>query len=179
MKYWFVHDPSDTYFLEDRNYVDERGDTIFLNYDESVSENEIEKLHRRDILKARFVDGEVTKPKINNWTDILSKVRNIYDSWNLKVKHATEEYINLPYAPEPDDLLHFIFSKRKSLFLLSELIDVFGNQRRETIENSVTWLLDKQILLGYPYQNEDEDILPEWNYSETDKFCINVNYNGE
>jgi len=179
MKVWFLHDPSSTFFLEDENYTDDKGDVIKLGYGESVGENEIEKLYRRDAMKSRFssTNGEVTKPKINNWTDVLNKLRNIYDSWNMKVKHATEEYVNLPHAPEPDDLIHYIFSKRKSLFDLAELLEFFGD-RRDMVESSITWLLDKQIILGYGYQNEDEDVSPEWDYSITDKFCINVNYNG-
>lgn len=180
MKYWHYHSASDTYFLEVEDYQNSDGeDVVKLKYDESIDELTIEKLHRRDSLKNNFsiTDGEVVKPKITNWANILNKVRNVYDSSDLKVKHATDEYVNLPQSPEADDLLHHIFSKKKSLFTLQELIELFGQHRRELIENSLSWLIDKGILLGYSFQ--DDNILKDWNYAETDKFSINVNYNGQ
>lgn len=177
MECWYYHAESDSYFLEKEDYSDPSGHDVYkLDFDSSMDEQMVRKYHRRQSLKNRFMstNGEITKPKITNWADLSLKFRNLYDAWNVKVKHATNEYINLPQSPEADDILHFIFSKKKSLFELRELLDLFGDNKREFAENTINWLLDESVLLGYSFQ--DENFSDEWNFSETDKFSINVNY---
>jgi hypothetical protein len=179
MKKWFYHANSNTYFLENEDFKTNDGEEVnILEYGEEIDENMVEKMHNRDCMISRFssTDGEVTKPKISNWADIQNKLRSIYDPWDLKVKHATDEYINLPNSPEPDDMLHYIFTKKKSLFTVGELVDAFGEHRTNIIESAISWLIDKNILLGYSYQ--DGEFLSDWKYALTDNICINVNYNG-
>lgn len=179
MKHWFYHGESESYFLESEDYTEESGEEVFkLDYTEEIDEKMVIKLHTRDGFRNRFISTnfEVVKPKINNWSNLLSKVRSIYDSWNLKVKHATDEYVNLPNTPDIDDILHWVFSKKKSLFELNELLSFFGENRRNLIENSINILITKDVILGYSFQ--DGNILQDWQYAETDKFSINVNYNG-
>ena len=37
----------------------------------------------------------------------------LIDHNDLKVKHLSEQYMNLPSAPEPDDILYWCKSKKK------------------------------------------------------------------
>lgn len=64
----------------------------------------------------------------------------IIDYKDLKVKHLTEEYQNLPSAPEPDDILYFCKSKKRKIFTKQDLIDFFGVEKTEIIDKSLKFL---------------------------------------
>lgn len=64
----------------------------------------------------------------------------IIDFSDLKVKHLSEQYMNLPSAPEPDDILYWCKSKKKKQFNTHDLIRVFGADKLEQIEKTMQWL---------------------------------------
>lgn len=59
---------------------------------------------------------------------------------DLKVKHASGEYPKLPSAPEPEDIVYFMFQKKKKITTVDELSDFFGNDKLPTIYDSLGWL---------------------------------------
>ena len=64
----------------------------------------------------------------------------LIDYNDLKVKHLSGEYMNLPSAPEPDDILYWCKSKKKKIFTTSDMIKMFGEEKLEQIEKTMEFL---------------------------------------
>lgn len=64
----------------------------------------------------------------------------IIDYDDPKVKHCSEQYMNMPSAPEPDDILYWCKSKKKKVFTTHDLIKVFGMDKLEQIDKTMEWL---------------------------------------
>ena len=65
-----------------------------------------------------------------------------------KVKFLSGEYVNLPQAPAPDDILFFLHThpKKKKSFNDLDLVTFFG-PKEEIIGNSIQYLLDKNMII--------------------------------
>lgn len=65
----------------------------------------------------------------------------LIDYSDLKVKHVSGEYVNLPSSPEPDDVLYWCHVNKQKTFTNDELIDVFGGTHKmEIIDKSLEFL---------------------------------------
>ncbi len=64
----------------------------------------------------------------------------ILNELDLKVKHLSEQYMNLPSAPEPDDILYWCKSNKKKIFNTHDLIKVFGIEKLEQIDKTLEYL---------------------------------------
>lgn len=64
----------------------------------------------------------------------------IIDYDDLKVKHISGEYVNLPSAPEPDDILYWCKSKKKKIFTTDDMTKTFGEEKMEQITKSLEFL---------------------------------------
>lgn len=64
----------------------------------------------------------------------------IIDFNDPKVKHCSEQYMNMPSSPEPDDILYWCKSKKKQIFTTHDLIKTFGLDKLEQINKTMEWL---------------------------------------
>ena len=64
----------------------------------------------------------------------------IIDYKDLKIKHLTGEYQNLPSAPEPDDVLYHCKVKKLKIFTKQNLIEFFGPEKESIIDSSIKFL---------------------------------------
>lgn len=83
---------------------------------------------------------------------------------DLKVKHLSGEYMNLPSAPEPEDIVYYMVSKKKKQITKEDLVEFFGEEKNEIINQSLEWLehnnMINMVLVPEEITAEDEDGLP-------------------
>lgn len=80
----------------------------------------------------------------------------LVDKKDLKVKHATGQYLNLPSAPEPDDIIYYMISKKKYMLGIQDLINVSGESKSEMVKNSVDWLVYEGHLMKEEIEQSEE-----------------------
>lgn len=75
------------------------------------------------------------------------------DKKDLKVKHASGQYVNLPSAPEPDDILYYAMVKKKKVISRKDMTAFFGEDKIKIMESSLG-VLEYDGLIR---KTEDED----------------------
>ncbi len=65
-----------------------------------------------------------------------------------KIKHISGQYVVMPNAPEPDDILYYCFIKKRKQFKVEDLVKHFGESKMEIIKESLKQLdFDNSIQL--------------------------------
>jgi len=65
--------------------------------------------------------------------ELFEKYKDVIDQSNLKIKHMTGQYVNLPNAPQPDDVLYLFLKGAKKILPIDTIAREFGEDRiRET-----------------------------------------------
>lgn len=84
------------------------------------------------------------------------KYEELVDQKDLKIKHASGEYVNMVEV-EPDDIVFLILSKGKKRLKYSEVNKFFGEEKKESLESSIQYLFDngfaiKEVIDEMDYQ---------------------------
>lgn len=70
----------------------------------------------------------------------MKNYEKLVDQNDLKIKHATGEYVNLS-SVEPDDIIFFMLSKNKKKMKASDIVKFFGEEKEEATVASINFLI--------------------------------------
>lgn len=88
----------------------------------------------------------------------MKNFEKLVDQNDLKIKHATGEYVNLS-SVEPDDIVFFMLSKNKKKMKSSDIIKFFGEDKKETTITSIDFLVsDNCVTISDEIKNEEGEL---------------------